>query len=163
MCIRTLAIAVLASIAISAEAQSPSADERAIRDLIARYDKGEAVAHTDDRILFGGEDRRPVVGSQRREPVPADVRPAAPVPGSPERVQGSRRRLTTPVRIDIAKSGELAYEFSNSELIFDLKNGDRETIRSSVLRVWKKDDGQWKIAALFARPHYQEAVPPNAK
>ena len=41
MCIRTLAAAaVLASIAISAEAQSPSADERAIRDLIARYDKG---------------------------------------------------------------------------------------------------------------------------
>jgi hypothetical protein len=43
MCIRMLAAAaVLASIATSAEAQSPSADERAIRDLIARYDQGES-------------------------------------------------------------------------------------------------------------------------
>ena len=34
---------------------------------------------------------------------------------------------------------------------------------SSVLRVWKKDGGQWKIAAMFARPHYQEAAPPNTR
>ena len=51
MCIGTLATAaVLTSIAISAEAQSQSADERAIRDLIARYDKGESVARTDWRF-----------------------------------------------------------------------------------------------------------------
>ncbi|MGH7553392.1 MAG: hypothetical protein ACREMQ_10260 [Longimicrobiales bacterium] len=165
MWIRTLAAAaVLASIAVSAEAQSASADERAIRDLIARYDKGEAVPRTDDRVLFGGEDKRPAVGSQQREVVPADERPSARVPGAPsERVPGSRRRVTTPVRIEIATSGDLAYEFSNSELSFALKNGDREAIASSVLRVWKKERGQWKIAALFARPHYQEASPPTAK
>jgi hypothetical protein len=165
MWIRTLvAAAVLASIAVSVEAQSSSADERAIRDLIARYDKGEAVPRTDDRVLFGGEDKRPAVGSQQREVVPADERPAARAPGaSSERVPGSRRRVTTPVRIEIATSGDLAYEFSNSELSFDLKNGEREAVASSVLRVWKKDRGQWKIAALFARPHYQESAPPKTK
>ena len=167
MCIRTLAAAaVLASIAISAEAQSPSADERAIRDLIARYDKGEPVARTDDVIIWSGDFKRPTVGSPEREALPANQRPsAARVPGSPsERVPGSRRRVTTPVRIEIAKSGDLAYEFSNSELNFDLKNGEREAaLPASVLRVWKKDGGQWKIAAMFARPHYQEAAPPNAK
>ena len=164
---RTLATAlVLASIAISAEAQSPSADERAIRDLIARYDDGESVARTDDVIYWTGDFKRPTVGSQKPEALPADQRPsAARVPGSPsERIPGARRRVTTPVRIEIAKSGDLAYEFSNSELRFELKNGERESaIPSSVLRVWKKDGGQWKIAALFARPHYQEAVPPKTK
>lgn len=167
MCIRTLAAAaVLASIAISAEAQSQSADERAIRDLIARYDKGESVTRTDDEIFWTGEFKRPTVGSQKREALPADQRPSsARVPGSPSaRVPGSRRRVTTPVRIEIAKSGDLAYEFSNSELSFDLKNGEREAaIPSSVLRVWKKDGGQWRIAAMFARPHYQEAAPPHTK
>ena len=165
MCIRTLAAAaVLASIAISAEAQSQSADERAIRDLIARYDQGESVARTDDMILWSGEFKRPIVGSQKREELPADQQPSARVPGAPStRVSFSRRRVTTPVRVEIAKSGDLAYEFSNSELIFDLKNGERETIPSSVLRVWKKDGGQWKIAAMFARPHYQEPAPPNTK
>jgi len=62
---RTLAAAaVLASIAISAEAQSQSADERAIRDLIARYDRGESVASTDDTIYWTGPFKRPTVGSQ---------------------------------------------------------------------------------------------------
>jgi hypothetical protein len=164
---RTLtAAAVLASIAISAEAQSPSADERAIRDLIARYDKGESVTPTDDVIFWTGDFKRPTVGSLRGEAIPADQRPSsARVPGSPSaRVPGSRRRVTTPVRIDIATSGDLAYEFSNSELVFDLQNGEPETaIPASVLRVWKKDGGQWKIAAMFARPHHQEAAPSNTK
>lgn len=163
-CVRTLAAAsILVSIALSAEAQSQSADERAIRGLIARYDKGESVARTDDFIFWSGEFKRPTVGSEAREPLPLERRPSsARAPGAPsERVAGGRRRVTTPVRIDIAESGDLAYEFSNSELRFDLKNGDRETaIPSSVLRVWKKDGGEWKIAAMFARPHYVEPTPP---
>ena len=170
MCIHTLAAAaILASIAISAEAQSPSADERAIRDLITRYDKGESVARTDDVIFWSGDFKQPTVGSQnwlKGEALPPDRRSSsARVPGAPSaRVSGSRRRVTTPVRIEIATSGDLAYEFSNSELVFDLQNGEREAaIPASVLRVWKKDGGQWKIAAMFARPHDQETPLPIAK
>ena len=166
LCIRTVAAAAVLAVTTSAEAQSPSADERAIRDLIARYDRGESVPLTAEMIYWTGPFKRPTVGSQTREPLPVDQQPSsAPVPGvSSERVPGSRRRVTTPVRIEIAKSGDLAYEFSNSEVVFDLKNGERESaVPSSVLRVWKKDGEQWKIAALFARPHYQEAPPPNAK
>jgi hypothetical protein len=164
---RSLAAAsILALMAVSAEAQSLSADERAIRDLIARYDNGESVSRTDDVIYWTGDFKRPTVGSQQPEALPADQRPSsARVPGSPsERVPGGRRRVTTPVRIEIARSGDLAYEFSDSELRFDLKNGERESaIPASVLRVWKKDGGQWKIAAMFARPHYQESAPPKTK
>ncbi len=84
-CIRTLAgVAVLASIAVSAQAQSQSADERAIRDLIARYDKGESVAQTDDAIYWSGPFKRPTVGSEEREPLPTDQQPSsARVPGAP--------------------------------------------------------------------------------
>src|SRR5712692_7046532 len=107
MCIRTLAAAaVLASITISAHAQSQSADERAIRDLIARYDKGESVPRTDDRILWSGEFKRPIVGSQKREEIPADQQPSARVPGAPStRVPFSRRRVTTPVRVESRNQG----------------------------------------------------------
>src|SRR5688572_25999997 len=99
------AAAVLASIAISAEAQSQSADERAIRDLIAlRDEKGEsAVPHTADAIYWDGNFKRPTIGSERPDPLPPDLRPSStPAPGAPsERIQGSRRRVTTPVRIEI--------------------------------------------------------------
>jgi hypothetical protein len=167
MRIRTLAAAAgLALVAMSAAAQSPSADERAIRDLIARYDRGESVARTDDTIYWTGPFKRPTVGSEERDPLPPELQPSsARVPGAPsDRTPGSRRRVTTPVRIEIAKSGDLAYEFSNSTLIFDLQNGEQEeALPASVLRVWKKDGEQWKLGAMFAFPHYQEAAPPNTK
>jgi hypothetical protein len=167
MCSRTLAAAAaVAAMAISTAAQTPNVDERAIRDLIARYDKGEAVPRTDDVIVWTGEFKRPTIGSQKGEALPAEQRPSsARVPGAAsERVPNSRRRVTTPVRIEIAQSGDLAYEFSNSEVVFDLKNGERETaVPASVLRVWKKDRGQWKMAAMFARPLYQDSSSPNAK
>jgi|1185.fasta_scaffold176693_1 hypothetical protein len=161
-------IAVLASIAISAAAQSQSADEREIRALIARYDvEGEsAVPSTADMIYWTGPFKRPTVGAEQRDPLPADLQPSATrAPNAQsERVPGSRRRVTTPIRLEIAKSGDLAYEYSNSEVRFDLRNGQQEVVTpASVLRVWKKDGGQWKIAAMFARPHYTETTASKAK
>ena len=165
MSLRTVAAAVvLTALGISAAAQTPSADERAIRDLIARYDSGESVARTADDILWTADFARPVIGRQRGgfivyvDPLtPEQVAAARAAAAASPRVPGSRRRVTTPVRIEIAQSGDLAYEFSNSDLSFDLKNGGRDVVTSSVLRVWKKEEGQWKIAALFARPHDVEA------
>ena len=160
------AMVVLSSLAVCAEAQSPSADELTIRDLIARYDRGETVAQTGDTIYWTGPFKRPTVGSEARDPLPADLQPSSPQDAASRsaRLQGTRRRVTTPIRIEIAQSGDLAYEFSNSEVRFDLKNGQQEVATpASVLRVWKKDGGQWKIAALFARPHYQDAPPQSQK
>jgi ketosteroid isomerase-like protein len=93
--------------------------------------------------------KRPVIGSQQAEEVPSDRAPSARKPGS-------QRNNTTPVRIEIAKSGDMAYEFSTSELSFELKDSQKERLPTSVLRVWKKEASQWKIAAMFARPHYQD-------
>jgi hypothetical protein len=156
MCIRLLAVAAaFCALVTSAAAQSPSADERAIRDLIARYDAGDRRSHAADIIFWTGDFKRPTIGSQQGDPIPPEARPSSPQ--ETERIPGSRRRVTTPIRIEIAKSGDLAYEFSDSELNVDLKSGEREPANpASVLRVWKKEAGQWKIAAMFARPHFQD-------
>jgi len=161
----TVTVAVVLAFATPvAQAQTPSADERAIRELIARYDQQgrQSVQQTDDTIYWTGPFKRPTVGAERPDPLPQNEQPSAGA--SPDRVPGSRRRITTPVRIEIAASGDLAYEFSNSEVVFDLRNGGRESsVPASLLRVWKKDAGEWKVAAFFARPHYQESVPSSAK
>ena len=125
---------------------TPSADETQIRDLIAKYDKGESVPRTSDVVFWSGAFKRPTVGPERGEEVPNGRQPSLRVPGS-------QRNRTTPIRIEIAASRDLAYEYSNSVLTFDLKSGTKQEVQTSVLRVWKKDGGQWKIAALFARPH----------
>jgi hypothetical protein len=141
---------------VAGGAQAPSSDERQIRDLIERYAKGESIPRTADVVLWSGAYKRPTVGSERGEEIPSDRQPSARVPAS-------QRNTTMPVRIEIAKSGDLAYEYSNSTLSFDLKNGGKESFPTSILRVWKKEGGQWKMAAMFARPHYQEPASPAGK
>jgi hypothetical protein len=128
-----------------------STDERQIRDLIERYGKGESIPRTADVVFWSGAFKRPIVGSERGEEIPSDRQPSARIPGS-------ERNKTTPVRIEIAKSGDLAYEFSNSILSYDLKSGEKQSGPTSILRVWMKEGGQWKVAAWFARPHYQDPV-----
>jgi ketosteroid isomerase-like protein len=75
-----------------------------------------------------------------------------------ERVPGSQRVASTPVRIEVAKSGNLAYEFSDFVLSFETKTGERVSFPGSALRVWRKEGTAWKVAPAFMRPHYQEGA-----
>jgi ketosteroid isomerase-like protein len=136
---------VLAAVSVDAQ-QALTADEKQIRSLIAAADAGKPLPAAKDRIFWSGAIRTPVVGSQQAEEVPSDRRLSLRVPGS-------QKSKTTVCRIEIAKSGDLAYEFSDSELSFDLKDGKRESLPTSALRVWKKEGGEWKVAAQFSRPH----------
>jgi ketosteroid isomerase-like protein len=136
-----------------AAAQSTSEDEKQIRDIIARYGKGEQLPATADRIFWTSPYRRPVVGKEKPEEIPGDMQPSA-------RVEGSFRSTIKPIRIEVAKSGDLAYEFSTAENTFDLKSGKQVAFTNSVLRVWRKEDGEWKVAAMFARPHAEEKKEP---
>ena len=45
----------------------------------------------------------------------------------------------------------MAYEFSNSELSYKLKDGRQESVPVSILRVWRKEGTEWKVAAWFSR------------
>lgn len=142
-------VLVIADVSVSA-AQTTQSDEQQIRGLIAKYDSGQQQGmFASDRVFWSGALKRPIVGSQQGEEVPGDRRLS-------ERVPGSQRNTTTVRRIEVAKSGDLAYEFSDSVIRYELKDGTKGALQNSTLRVWRKEAGQWKIAAHFARPHYQD-------
>jgi ketosteroid isomerase-like protein len=134
------------AVAIPVAAQTISPDENQIRGLVAAADAGKPFPAVDDRIFWSGAYRRPIVGKEQGEEVTSDRRLS-------NRVTGSQRTKTTIRRIEIAKSGDLAYEFSDAQLSFELKGGKTESFPTSVLRVWRKEAGQWRVAASFQRPH----------
>lgn len=134
--------------------QAQSADEKQIRALIAAEETGKRPARTADRIFWSGAYRRPTVGDERGEETPGEGQLA-------NRIPKSETSKTTIRRIEIAKSNDFAYEFSDAVLSFDLKNGQRMSVPRSVLRVWKKEDGEWKEAAVFTRGH--DTSPPAAR
>ncbi len=52
-----------------------------------------------------------------------------------------------PTKVEVARSGELAYLYGSYEIGWD-EGGKRATDRGKILEVWKKqNDGQWKCVA----------------
>jgi len=153
---KTTGVAIGLVVALSAiiSAQTASSDEQQIRALIAKMDSGQAQGTgTKDRIFWSGAYKRPFVSPAQGEEVPSERRIS-------ERKPGSQRNQTTPIRIEIAKSGELAYEVSDHILSYEMKDGTKISTPSSTMRVWRKEEGQWKIAAQFSHPHYRELSKP---
>jgi len=141
---------VLALAAI-VSAQTTQTDEQQIRALIAKIDSAETTEGglaTKDRIFWSGAYKRPAIAPERGEEIPG-------VGQVSDRKEGSQRTKTTPVRIEIAKSGDLAYEFSNNVLTFEMKSGEKRTVPNSVLRVWRKEAGQWRVAAHLSNRHWE--------
>jgi ketosteroid isomerase-like protein len=139
------------SLAFCAEmraAGSNSAEEAAIRKLIAAQDRNEAmVPRTPDNIFWSGAYKRPIVAPEKGQPFTGRG-------GTIEdRVPRSQKTSTEVIRIVVADSGDLAYEYSKSTLEFDLKNGNHVKFDTGLLRVWQKQDGAWKQAAFFVRPY----------
>jgi ketosteroid isomerase-like protein len=83
--------------------------------------------------------------------VPSNRRPS-------DRKPDANRTNITPIRIEVAKSGDLAYEYSDARLGFEMKDGRKVEIPTSILRVWRKEGGQWKVAAQFGVRHYDESI-----
>lgn len=132
---------------VSTAAQDSAPDETAIRRLIADWDAGKPVPRAPDDVFWSGAFTRPSAGGAGA--------PEKPGPRSiSNRVPGSQRVKTTPIRIEVSHSGDMAWEFSNATTHLELKDGSKVHFDSSILRVWRKDaSGRWTIAAHFARPH----------
>ncbi len=115
-------------------------EEAAIRAAIA---SGHAKA-TDDAILWSGAYERPFVRPNKGKEIP----------GSTLSKRSNEKRTTDVQRIEVAASGDLAYEFSYENLEFDLPGPPMHHVgfKVGLLRVWKKVNGDWNVAALFARP-----------
>ena len=126
-----------------------AADEAAIRKLIAVYDQpggNTKVPHLPDQIFWSGAYKRPFIYPEKGEPFSGQN-------AVPDRVPNSQKLKTSPIRIVIADSHDLAYEYSKTTLEFDMKNGQHRSFDTGSLRVWQKQGGEWEIAAMFVRPY----------
>jgi hypothetical protein len=131
-------------------AGSNTDEEAAIRKLIAVHDqKGggglEGVPQLADRVIWTGSAKRPMVGDEKEVLLSTS--------SVPNRVPGSTTIRTEPIRIVIAESRDLAYEYGKVTTEFDLKSGEHVRLEAGLLRVWQKQDGNWKEAAVFTRPY----------
>lgn len=149
----TLGLGLTVSVVLGA--QTAANDEEQIRALIAKNDarQSDDSFATKDRIFWAGAYERPFISPARGEEIPDADRLS-------QRKPDSQRIKTTSIRIEVAKSGDLAYEFSNGVLSYEMKDGRKVSFPNSILRVWRKEGGQWKVAAQFSQPHYEE---PSAK
>ena len=117
MCMLVAAAAATASFAQTSTVNL-KAEEAAIRALIANP---QQIKYTEDRIFWSGAYKRPIVGAAKGE-------------SFSDEALGQRRNPvnhTDVQRIEVAASGDMAYEFSS---------------------VWKKVAGEWKVAVMFVRP-----------
>jgi ketosteroid isomerase-like protein len=117
------------------------AEETAIRALI---EKGIGVPYTEDSITWSGATKRPAVGPQRGEPFPE------------AKVDKRKNQKTVwkVERLEVAASGDMAWEFSYGKLEYDLDESPSRHVSfdTAALRIWKNMGGQWKVAASFQRP-----------
>jgi ketosteroid isomerase-like protein len=102
-----------------------------------------------EAVLWSGAYKRPQVGNEKSTPRNNPH-------GIANRVPGSQKQKTEPIRIVIADSGDLAYEYSKFTLEFDLKSGQHYSTEGGVLRVWQNQGGEWKLAAWFNHPYYND-------
>ena len=117
------------------------AEEAAIRALIANP---QQIKFTEDRIFWSGAYKRPIIGAAKGEPYS-------------DAALGQRRNQvshTDVQRIEVAASGDMAYEFSNGKLEFDVEGPSNKHVAfdTASVRVWKKVAGEWKVAVMFVRP-----------
>jgi ketosteroid isomerase-like protein len=134
-----LCVLLLMVVSLVHAADSKS-DEAAIRALILS-NQGKS---TDDAVFWNGALKRPIIGHQKGDEFPGH-----------ELSKRSNMKFQPDIqRIDVAASGDLAYEFSFETLEFDQAGTPPKHIafKTGLLRVWKKVNGEWRIAALFVRP-----------
>lgn len=123
-----------------------TSDEQTIRNLVAQQNGGKnVIKYTDDHIFVSGAYPMPLIGKQMSaENQEADKRAK------------ERKNFTAKFRIErleVAKGGDMAYEFGYADLAYDTPENKHESFEASYLRVWQKLQGEWKVAVFFARPN----------
>jgi hypothetical protein len=130
-------------------AQDHAADEAAIRALVGQMDGGKRVPQMQKRVFWSGAYEKPALDGERPTPRKGEG-------GVDSRVANSQRTKTEIRRIVVSDAGDMAYEYSDVDISFDLKAGGHQSFTNSTLRVWQKDGSQWKLAASFSFPHERD-------
>jgi ketosteroid isomerase-like protein len=139
----TILLSILAPALTFAQAHKVDlkAEEAAIRALIANPTK---VKFTDDAVRWSGAFKRPNVGSKLEGAF------------SEENMSKRKNQVThyDVQRIEVAASGEMAYEFSYGKLDYDFEGPPLRHVsfEQGLVRVWKNRQGEWKVALMFVRP-----------
>lgn len=103
----------------------PAVDEEAIRRLVDQQNRGEQdLKGTDAFVAESG------------------AGPNVPNPATHERI----------VRLVVAQSGELAYEYGDYSQGFAAPDSKAQPFGGAYLRVWRKQGGEWLVDAAFIRP-----------
>jgi hypothetical protein len=154
MKLRLGVLGLAAALAVHDEARAQAgkvdvrAEEAAIRALVNRSPRPpERGLFTQDAIFWSGAYPRPLVGWR-------DTAAVKPLPAAGMEQRRNVKSTTEIVRLEVAVAGDMAYEFSDFTLSYDLADTkEHVSFPGSALRVWKKVDGQWRIAAAFMHPH----------
>jgi ketosteroid isomerase-like protein len=135
-----LAVCVAPAMVAQDSRVSVKAEESAIRAVIA----SGKTPYTDDSVFWTGLIKRPVVGKEVPE-----------LFGEFRNMKRKNQVNTTKVeRLEVAASGDMAWEFSyvHTEYETDETPASHKSFEAGMLRVWKKVNGEWRAAAMFARP-----------
>lgn len=129
-----------------------SQDERVVRSLIENFHESSKQT-TDDVIFVSGAYPKPMIGRQA-----ISASDTAMTSAQVAHRKRSHERLKTRVqRVEVSQSGDMAYGFALFDLEFDRPDstGKKEHVKfeGSQLTVWRKDQGQWRLAAAFMRPN----------
>ena len=126
---------------IAAAANDAKADEQAIRALDAQFETTAAKGDLDGQVRsYAGDaimlppDRTALRGFEAIRANSADF---LKLPGLVLRV--------IPERIEVAAAGDFAVDTGRVEVEFDSRQG-RVKSASKYLQVWRKTNGEWKIA-----------------
>jgi len=127
------------------------AQEAAIHAIVNRQ---ERLPYTSDAVFWSGAYPRPQVGQETVKPFNEAAM----------KQRRNEKTTTQIVRLEVAEAGDMAYEFFNFTLSFDLADTKQHTsFTGSGLRVWKKVGWEWQIVAVFMRPHDIPFAPQEAQ
>ncbi|HKP50091.1 MAG TPA: hypothetical protein VJU17_08770 [Gemmatimonadales bacterium] len=129
-----------------------SQDERAVRQLIENF-KQSSKTTTDDVIFVSGAFPRPIIGRKAISASDTGMRNAQ----AETRKRINEKLKTRVQRVEVSQAGDMAYGFALFDLEFDRPDstGQKEHVKfeGSQLTVWKKQGGEWRLAAAFMRPN----------
>lgn len=130
--------------------QAKTAEEKAVWALI----EASGSIHpkvTDDFVFVSGHYPRPIIGRQQ---VVAEDTATASADDAPIKHPVLKTR---PQRVEVSKSGDMAYGFALFDMEFDRPDSAGKTehvkFEGSQLTVWRKIGGEWRLAASFNRPN----------
>jgi uncharacterized protein (TIGR02246 family) len=129
--------------------QSRAADQAAIRAASAAWSQASTAKDLDKTISFYADDAlqlpEKAPAAKGKENIRKNWAPLLAAPGA-----GLSFQTTT---VEIARSGELAYETGTYDLVTTDKQGKSSDEEGKYVVVWKKqNDGSWKVVVDIDNP-----------